>query len=322
MVKGLHSYSLSIRWGEIFRFSTARRPRPEGFVETSLETLPLPLTRKLLAADLAAYAKRQGSERIGNSTLYGPDRGLVISYGQDQAADGSLKRRIVPPEALLSLPLWEGLDGLEIPAGKSVAIDVERGRFAFLGDERPKANGIPVVNYTYAFSDDIGGGPYERIVPSHLGEAGILHVYVAEGCVNEPIEVVPRQWENPGPWFTQARTLAHALAVWEKFYVFCVKNAQGQAPRPTAVIHIVDNGIYGGLDVESRQRLDRAPGAWVAPEHRRCRWRPSRHPHAAYPGDFLRIAFNSRIDCSRTAAALKRVVGPQSDRHSRGPLLR
>jgi hypothetical protein len=221
---------------------------------TTIETLPLPLNRQMLVADLATYAQRPANGQTGNSAFYGPDRGLLIQYA-DQDESGLFKRHIVPPEALLSLPLWEGLDGLDVPEGKSVAIDVERGRFAFLGDERPKPYVIPVVNYTYGFSYDIGGGPYERTPPLHLDDVEVLHVYVAEGCANESVSDVSERWKEPGPWQAQARTLGHAFAIWDKFYGFRVENDLGQAPQPTAVIHIMDNGLYGGRNVEGGNDL-------------------------------------------------------------------
>ena len=292
---------------------------PDRMHTTTIETLPLPLTRKMLAADLSTYTREPSDGQAGNSAFYGPDRGLLIQY-TDQEDAGQIKRHIVPPKALLSLPLWEGLDDLEVPEGKSVAIDVERGRFAFLGDERPKPNVVPVVNYTYGFSDDIGGGPYERTPPLHLDDIGVLHVYVAEGCANESVNDVAERWKDPGPWQSQARTLAHAFAIWDKFYSFRVENDQDQAFQPTAVIHIVDNGLYGGRSVEAGNdlRVSLGPGSRlsiVAADGVRPAIRTLHNLVIS-----CEPSQTTRFCCNRSAATTERLVDTQPARGSRLPI--
>lgn len=105
--------------------------------------LPLPLNRRLFAEDLAT----------GESAYYGPHLSLAI------IKDG----RLVPPSAVSSSDLvaWTR-------PRSGVAIDVQRGRFAFAPGEEP-ATGV-VVSYCYGFTADLGGGPYDR--RASLADAG------------------------------------------------------------------------------------------------------------------------------------------------------
>jgi hypothetical protein len=55
------------------------------------------------------------------------------------------------------------------PAALRVGVDLELGRISFPTGEEP--SGAVVVSYDYGFSADLGGGPYDRLLPSTPGEA-------------------------------------------------------------------------------------------------------------------------------------------------------
>ncbi len=54
------------------------------------------------------------------------------------------------------------------PEAQLVGIDLELGRISFPNGEEP--SGEVVVSYDYGFAADLGGGPYDRLSPSKLGE--------------------------------------------------------------------------------------------------------------------------------------------------------
>ncbi len=216
-------------------------PQPVVSVDqqTQPDQVPVRLSRAAFAADLAAYDSADPEDRPNNSRFYGPDRGLLISYWAEEG--GSQPSKLVPvkPEEVISRALWDDLPGLSgvapnIPEGKRVAIDVERGRFAFLRPDWPAQRSHPVVNYTYAFSADLGGGPYERPMPPGSAPEEIFHIYVAKGSQDSTLT----RREATGQWQGQASSLGAACRLLNAFY---------QSPEVagvSAVVHILDNGVY------------------------------------------------------------------------------
>jgi hypothetical protein len=101
-------------------------------------------------SDLKNYAEQFAAlapgDRPPSSNYYGPERSLNV------IKDGTP----VPPFNILckDLSTWN-----RPPAGK-VAVDVRLGRLTFAAGEEPAQPVI--VDYNYGFSDDIGGGPYDR----------------------------------------------------------------------------------------------------------------------------------------------------------------
>lgn len=114
------------------------------------QDLPQPITRAMLAADLAAYRAAYSllppNEQPPNSTYYGPDRAINI-------VNGGIA---VPPISVAAgdLRQWNA-SGFSA----TLVIDPELGRIALPPGGIP---GLFTTSYAYGFAAPIGGGPYER----------------------------------------------------------------------------------------------------------------------------------------------------------------
>ena len=107
------------------------------------------------------------------------------------------------------------LSGFEQPVPGKVAIDVRRGLISFPAGEEPENLS---VNYTYAFSADMGGGPYERrqemvdyeaVASERLLEAAVIDV--AQDTAEHPAAVATVR-AGPGRGSRQVdRKRLHAL---------------------------------------------------------------------------------------------------------------
>lgn len=136
------------------------------------------------------------------SRFYGADRGLLI-----------IKDGITVPATDI---ICQNLSDWNAPPAGKVAIDVRHARLAFAPGEEPASP--PLVTFTYGFSADLGGGPYDRQDTLSQPDPAPLLLTVAKG--------------------TPLSTLQLALGEWE---------LQG---KPPCQIRIADNGIYGGnLDI-------------------------------------------------------------------------
>jgi len=200
-------------------------PHQEG-EETKLTTeihVPGPIRPMAFDSDLKKYLK-QGNEASANSDYYGPGRGLNIFK------DGKL----ISPQDVVGMDLS---NFGRAPAGK-IAIDVERGLFSFASGEEPTdPEDIDNINvtYTYGFSADIGGGPYERRQDMVEAEEEVEKIEVKK-C-------------------TAMATIQSALSKW---------NSNG---KKRCIIQILDNGVYGGdINIELPDKgwlmLQAANGVW------------------------------------------------------------
>jgi hypothetical protein len=162
--------------------------------------LPAPLRRPVLADELAR--RRQGRNRgeaawVGGSYF---DRDPVFEIfinGQPQplTPDTILIADLEPPQA--EAVLW----GEGEPPAYLVAVDPERGRLVFrpgLAPERVE------VSYFYGFSDDLGGGPYNRIgaLPGALDPV--------------QIPISPWHWSVQRVTSADPNPLATALDAWNR----------------------------------------------------------------------------------------------------------
>lgn len=253
-----------------FTFDVAGRSVPlfnrpqavDGILDRAqVANIAMPLTRALLACDLDSYGAQDNEgaaaapapnelPRAANTTYYGPDRSFFISYRTSELPDFQAVR----PEQMVVADLADWMVAQGKPAhaaagSPEVAVDPELGRMRFLGSSVPQDLGDVIVNYTYGFSADLGGGPYSRYgtfqaledLPEHA-----LRISVAEGGQVEPlIDVSASAADNaldrmsfPQP----VRTLQTALLTWERYCAVCAANQK----RPVGVIVIRDNGRYGG----------------------------------------------------------------------------
>jgi hypothetical protein len=154
--------------------------------------------------DTAEYERLYGglppNERPANSDYYGSDgRALFLVLNGNN---------VVPPSAIMC----KDLSNWAQPPVNKVAVDVDRGRITFPPGQIP--NRVDAV-YTYGFSADIGGGPYDRRGTLATNTPDVLFLEVAQS----------------GAPFT---TIQLALNAWVA------------AGRPTAVIEIGDSQTYGG----------------------------------------------------------------------------
>lgn len=126
------------------------RPRTEIEITHLAEEpdLPVPLRRRALHDDLAAL--RQGS--ISDSAYLPAARPAF----QILVPDGTGSLVPVPPSQILICDLS---DWRRPSAPFQVAVDPQHGRLTFPGGTVPTDL---LVNYTYGFVADIGGGPYTR----------------------------------------------------------------------------------------------------------------------------------------------------------------
>lgn len=184
--------------------------------------LPLALHRAELAADLdeyaASYADRRPEDRPVSSRFYGPDSGLQIAL----LWPGGSAEPLLPLEVAcvdLAAASEPTLDLLR-QRGKRAAIDPVLGQVALLasGDRRAAVR----ATYTYGFSAEIGGGPYNR--------------GVAQSPATQPtfLSAVARGTATP--------TLREALAAWNEH---C-----GAVSEPHGVIRVLDNARHGDDGLE------------------------------------------------------------------------
>jgi len=178
---------------------------------TGPATVAQPLSRALLAADLADFAAQAAGmpvqNRPENSAYYGPEASLLICENETP----------VPPGAVVCADLsrWAAPPALTDPAsGAAAAVDPELGRFMLNQRRRRGTREQIEVNFNYGFSDDLGGGPYPRALSLAQPQPDSLQLEVAQG----------------GPLDSPAK----ALAAWEKTW----------KTTPRCIITILDSGVY------------------------------------------------------------------------------
>src|SRR5438552_7597245 len=183
--------------------------------------LPYPLSRSTLASDLNEYKVRYSQmlndDRVPqDSAYYGPDRGLCVL----------LNGKPVLPAMIVSADLSHWHVPAEAPQEGHVAIDVTLGRLRLLGEHPLDKIESIEVNYCYAFSSDLGGGPYTRELPGLNTQTEPYYIYVLKGGKIE--------------------TLKDALEAWNAHYARYEQLYTGQSDPPPCigVIHILDNGVY------------------------------------------------------------------------------
>lgn len=148
--------------------------------------LPMPISRRALAADLSRF--------------YGPDLSMFI---------GGLPAGTVLLSADLSDLDAAGTKWAHVPAAGNVLIDPQRGRIAFaVAPAKPLQ-----VGFHRASEADIGGGEYERLSTLSLGLRPVVEVQAASGSVQTAFTAVSAGGavEFPGS-ATWAETPAVALA--------------------------------------------------------------------------------------------------------------
>ncbi len=114
--------------------------------------VPTPIRLGAFYGDLKAYEALPSGD---HSIYYGPDRSLFVNLKSITDPPGNTPASI----RCSNLSTWNDPGWTPPPSGM-IAIDVRNGRLAF---DPATTNPTKVqVNYSYGFSGDVGGGPYDR----------------------------------------------------------------------------------------------------------------------------------------------------------------
>ncbi len=178
-------------------FSLAEAEKQYGW-SVSLDLLPAP------------QGDRQPLE-LNSDYYYGPDRSLAIYV---RICKGKrCEFQPVPPGNIEA----KKLDNWEQPSAGKIAVDVKRGRLMFAPGEDPGWDNV-LVNYSYGFSGNMGGGPYNR------GKTMANYT--------DKVRWVARNIpEDDGRWYT---SIAEAIADWQK------------SGEDGGIIRIMDNQAHFG----------------------------------------------------------------------------
>ena len=203
--------------------------KPETQLTTNELNFPTPIRRRRFESDV----KRAQEQKKTVSDYYGEDRSLFIWTGRLQQQQGSPGSH--QPQHAEEQPrqvLWEPVELERIiaadltdwryePTGDKVAVDPVLGRIAFAPNHAPRG-GLRVL-YHYAFSDDIGGGEYNRPLFQPVGKYHLFRVSKREGDIN---------------------SIEDALEAWKKWKEDHPP-ADPDKPEPrSAIIEITDSGVY------------------------------------------------------------------------------
>jgi hypothetical protein len=204
-------------------FNQPRTPSDLHFVATE-QDVPGSLRRGPLAAEIES---RRRGERAATDLLGDPPAFQVFLRKRGEA-----EARPVPPEAVLVCDLSRELPSRSRWSSALVAVDPELGRMVV-----PSAAGIGGVDvsYSYAFSADVGGGPYGRRDTLTEPDAETWEAAVSSQTQDE--RVVGASAAGPvrnatGEEIRLYHDLRSALAAWRK-----------AAPRK-ALLRILDNALY------------------------------------------------------------------------------
>ncbi len=158
------------------------RPQPETEPTHIAEeiNLPVPISRRALEIDKQRFLV------TGESFYYGEDKSFQIWLGTAPGKNFDLQLltydKIIPAD----LSGWQYQ-----PPAKMVAVDPVLGRIVFPSRQLP--NGGVWVYYQYAFSADIGGGEYQRVL-----KVPATHIVYQVGKKEEikSIEGAFNQWQT------------------------------------------------------------------------------------------------------------------------------
>jgi hypothetical protein len=240
------------------------RPQPFRTITQRAEriNLPTPLTRLALDADLRAYRAAHMSGEMASespasllpqaSDYYGSGRALNIIV-----KDGEGKELALAPWQITSGDLSRPpAVGVTADHALMAVVDPELGRLALYGGDPAKLDSVTrvLVDYTYAFSGDIGGGPYARRYSPDRAQGPICEINVVAGCANSPTtgDLVDR--------VLAANSLGYALGLWT---TYCERVAGNAGIKPRGLIRILDNGNYPLADDAAQTDGDAVGAIWL-----------------------------------------------------------
>ena len=163
------------------------RPQTNTGLQQHTEEIHLPvhIRRNALTDDLTHYQSRNQKTPAEylppNSHYYGRDRSMVI------IRDG------VPVSPMYVIS--QHLGNWSRPPAGMVAIDVTLGRLAFAEGETPSQ---VMVSYSYGFSADIGGGPYDRHQTLAKADSETWTSWLAKSSATSTLQSALTQWNETG----------------------------------------------------------------------------------------------------------------------------
>ncbi|MGB8700537.1 MAG: phage tail protein [Thermosynechococcaceae cyanobacterium] len=173
--------------------------------------VPTPIRPGAFYSDLEAYKALPTANRPLSSTYYGRDRSLFIELFVPKPPPPKPPLPNETPTSIRCADLsnWPGPSWPTDLAG-IILIDVRRGRLAF--DPKILPTNV-LVNYSYGFSGDVGGGPYNRqeSLMQSLREAKVEKIDWLVGVSQEP--------SNPLGVPCIFPTLADAVTAWNALSV-------------------------------------------------------------------------------------------------------
>jgi hypothetical protein len=228
------------------------QPVPHASQRAQAVNLPVPIRRSDLADDLREYLEIYGSlkkkDQPLDSSFYGPFRSINIELPESFPS--------VKPSSIVSMDLGEWPVERTLRGNLVVAVDVERGRLAFIPGGDPlqplalrNCPGHVIVSYNYGFSSELGGGPYQRGIQLPSSMNPMFEIHVARGAQRPDFDAL-----KAGSYPDCVPTVGDALTLFEVW-------AQKEKPEtPCGVIYILDNGVY---DEPVQIRLTRGMQLWI-----------------------------------------------------------
>jgi len=191
---GPHCYTFSALGNDAPLFvKPEREPEPTHIAEEL--NLPAPIRRRALEEDL----QRAGEDPAYTSRYYGEGKSFAI-WARDWPDKDAPQP--IPPSAIIVADLT---DWQYRPELNHIAVDPALGRIAFPPGQLPRRDprrdlrrmrGVR-VSYHYGFSDDIGGGEYERLLqqPADAEVVRVENVKEMDGAL--------APWKSDDPGFEQ-----------------------------------------------------------------------------------------------------------------------
>ncbi|WP_088888991.1 hypothetical protein [Leptolyngbya ohadii] len=263
--------------GRCYTFSPLGFDRAPLFNQPQTETDILQLAQEIhLPGILRRSELIQELESRRRSALQGQPLEGIRYFDSDPVLQIFVNRqpRPIPPDEILIAPLradsangsdWQLPKGTESLPSKTVAVDPESGRLAFLGRTLPQT---VEVSYLYGFSGDVGGGSYEREVSEGMPSNPLLSWTITQAVSADanPLRVAVQQWNR-------------LMQVWQGLRDRrCVPLAQITLPA-APVVHLTETplpqfipGIVAGLQVIASRGATSAivtPGVAVDRQGRR-----------------------------------------------------
>ncbi len=213
-------------------------PRPEPEIAHLAEEFNVPgkLRRRVLYDELEKY--RLVAEKDRDYIYFDKDEPVLRIFKNGEP---------VSPDKILICNLSEW----RRPPSLKIAVDPELGRLAFPEDENPDR---VEVSYSYGFSDDVGGGPYNR---SASVERWVNPLDPASRKVTWQKGVTKDQEALNNDGSNLVGTLEEAVAAWNDY----VSTSTGTLPF--GVIAIMDSSTYED-ELTGANRIEITPGSKLA----------------------------------------------------------